>query len=336
MRIVLGCLLVTLIVSGCGGSSASTTTVLTTQAVAVSTTTNPAVAVQAAFERVVQQVSPQVVQIETAQGLGSGIVFDDKGNIVTNAHVVGSATVVAVTASSGQTYPNAKVVGTFVPDDLAVVRVTGAHLRPARFADSSRLRVGEIVLAIGSPLGLRTSVTEGIISALGRTQIEETGATLANTIQTSAAINPGNSGGALVDLTGSVVGIPTLAAGSPFGGSAPGIGFAIPSNTVTDIGGQIAEHGRVVNSHRAFLGVSAATLAPANGVLVTKVLPGTGAAKAGLRAGDVIVSVNGKPTPTLDAFAALLAGLKPESSARVVVAGPRKATLKVRLGELPG
>jgi len=315
--------------AGCGSTKQVTQTVTEPGA-----QSSAADALQAAFERVVRTTSPQVVQIQQPQGLGSGIVFDDKGDVVTNAHVVGTAKDVTVSLSSGKVF-KAKVVGSFPPDDLALVRVSGGGLPPpATFADSSKLAVGEIVLAIGNPLGLTSSVTQGIISALDRTQVEDTGATLAHTIQTSAPINPGNSGGALVDLNGQVVGMNTLAAGSPFGGAAPGIGFAIPSNTIKDIAGQIAEHGKVVNSHRPFIGISAATLS-AGGILVTKVFPGSGAAKAGIRSGDVITSVAGKPTPTLDALAQILAQFKPGDKVKIGISQPRKETVTVQLGELP-
>jgi S1-C subfamily serine protease len=334
MRAALLCVAAAALVAGCGSAKQGTPT-MTVQLSGAATgkTTAGAESLQAAFERVVRTVSPQVVQISQPAGLGSGIVFDGKGDVVTNAHVVGSAKKVVVTGPTGKVYP-ANVVGTFAPDDLALVRINSRDLSAATFADSSKLAVGEIVLAIGNPLGLTSSVTEGIISALGRTQIEQTGATLENTIQTSAAINPGNSGGALVDLHGRVVGMNTLAAGSPAGGLAPGIGFAIPSNTIKDIAGQLATHGKVLSSHRPFLGIGAATL-PAGGILVTKVYPGTGAAKAGLRAGDVIVSIDGTPTLTLDALAQVLARHKPGDTVKVQVSGRRKATLTVTLGELP-
>jgi S1-C subfamily serine protease len=335
MRAALLCVAAAALVAGCGSAAKQATPTMTVQlsGAAAGKATGGAESLQAAFERVVRTVSPQVVQISQPAGLGSGIVFDDKGDVVTNAHVVGNAKKVAVTGPTGKVYP-ASVVGTFTPDDLALVRISSRDLSAARFADSSKLAVGEIVLAIGNPLGLTSSVTDGIISALGRTQIEQTGATLENTIQTSAAINPGNSGGALVDLQGRVVGMNTLAAGSPAGGLAPGIGFAIPSNTIKDIAGQLATHGKVINSHRPFLGIGAATL-PAGGILVTKVYPGTGAAKAGLRAGDVIVSIDGMPTPTLDALAQVLAHHEPGDTVRVQLSGRRKATLTVKLGELP-
>jgi S1-C subfamily serine protease len=308
------------------GTTSRTTTVVATKAASPGS-------LQTTFEQVVQRVLPQVVQISTAEGLGSGIVFDGKGDIVTNAHVVGTAARVSVVTSTGTTYRSARVVGRFAPDDLAVVHVAGTP-PAATFADSSLLAVGEIVLAVGNPLGLSSSVTEGIVSALGRTSTESSGATLAGLIQTSASINPGNSGGALVDLHGRVVGIPTLAAGSPFGGAAPGIGFAIPSNTIRTIATQLVEHGHVTQSGRAYLGIDAATLQTETGVLVTHVVPGTGAAKAGLRQGDVIVALDGKSTPTLEALAQLLAQRAPGQTVHLRLSGGRTAA--VRLGQLPG
>src|SRR5579871_4988919 len=168
-------------------------------------------AVQNAYVGVFKQVSPSVVQIQTSEGLGSGIVFDSKGDIVTNDHVVGSSKSFTVTTSNGRLLKGS-LVGTFPEDDLAVIKVNGANLTPAHFADSAKLRVGDIAIAIGNPLGLASSVTEGIVSGLGRSEPEGNGVVLPSAIQTSAAINPGNSGGALVDINGRVIGIPTLAA----------------------------------------------------------------------------------------------------------------------------
>jgi S1-C subfamily serine protease len=230
-------------------------------------------------------------------------------------------------------------VGSFPPNDVAVVHVSGAGLRAATFADSSKLEPGQIVLAMGSPLGLQTSVTDGIVSAVGRTVSEPNGVTLPNVIQTSAAINPGNSGGALVDVDGRVVGIPTLAAvDQELGGSAPGIGFGIPSNTATSLAEQIVAHGKVVNSHRAYLGVQIGSLTGGNGVIVVAVTPGGPAAQAGIRAGDVIVRVNRKPTPTAAALEDILANLNVGSSVPVVVRHQdgSQRTLTVKLGSLPG
>jgi len=296
-------------------------------------------ALQNTFVNVVHSVSPAVVQIEDQTGLGSGIVFDSSGNIVTNNHVVTGATSFMVTTSSGKRYP-AKLVGAFPPDDLAVIKVSGAGLKPATFADSSKLEVGDLAIAIGNPLGLQSSVTEGIVSAFREAVQEEGGSvTLPSVIQTSAAINPGNSGGALVDIEGSVIGIPTLAATDPQlgGGSAPGIGFAIPSNLVNDIAGQIVTHGKVVNSHRAFLGMRVGET-NGHGVIVGSVTADGPAASAGIRLGDVIVSVAGTPTPTTAALAAVLVELKPGQKVSVVTTHQNgaKATMQVTLGTYPG
>jgi putative serine protease PepD len=192
-----------------------------------------ATALQRQFVQVVDRVSPQVVQIQTGQGLGSGIVYDDRGDIVTNAHVAGNSRQFLVTLAGGDRHA-AALVGSDPSNDLAVIRLSGAAPAPAAFGDSSGVQSGDIVFAIGNPLGLQSSVTQGIVSSLNRRVDEGNGVTLSNVIQTSAEINPGNSGGALVDLSGRVVGVPTLAALDPeFGDTqAAGIGFAIPSDTV--------------------------------------------------------------------------------------------------------
>jgi putative serine protease PepD len=197
-------------------------------------------AVQSQFVDVVDQVSPQVVQIQSSVGLGSGIVYDDRGDIVTNAHVTGSARRFVVTLSDGSHHPGT-LVGADPGNDLAVIRVSGAAPAPATFADSSEVQSGDLVFAIGNPLGLQSSVTQGIVSSLNRSVSEGGGVTLSDVIQTSAEINPGNSGGALVDLSGRVIGVPTLAALDPeFGDTqAPGIGFAIQSNTVKRVASRL-------------------------------------------------------------------------------------------------
>ena len=190
---------------------------------------------QQRFVSVVKTVSPEVDQIRTALALASVVLFDSRGDVITNAHVVGDATRFVVTLASGENHP-ATLVGRDAGMDLAVIRITGARPRPATFADSAQVEVGDLTLAIGNPLGLRSSVTEGIVSAVGRSVPETDAVTLSSVIQTSAAINPGNSGGALVDLSGQVIGIPTLAAVDPeMGAEAPGIGFAIASNTVRQV-----------------------------------------------------------------------------------------------------
>ena len=198
---------------------------------------------QQRFVSIVRAVSPAVVQVRTALALGSGVVFDARGDVITNAHVVDNATRFVVTLASGDTHP-ATLVGRDAGADLALIRIAGARPRPATFANSAQVEVGDLTLAIGNPLGLRSSVTEGIVSAVRRSLSEANGVTLSSVIQTSAAINPGNSGGALVDLSGQVIGIPTLAAVDPeMGAEAPGIGFAIDSNTVRRVADKIVRSG---------------------------------------------------------------------------------------------
>jgi len=289
------------------------------------------------FVAVVSRVRPSVVLIETDQGLGSGVIFDGSGDVVTNDHVVEGASTLQVTGYDGKQHA-ATLVGTFVADDLAVVRVSGLGLPPIAFADSTKLEVGDIAIAVGNPLGLQSSVTEGIVSGTGRTVSEQNGVVLPNAVQTSAAINPGNSGGALVDLEGSLIGIPTLAAVDQQlgGGAAPGIGFAIPSNTVKDVASQLVQFGHVVNTHRAYLGIQAAT-SFGGGVVVTGVVPGGPAATAGISAGDQITSFNGKPVQTLDDLNTLLAAAQPGQKVQVAISHSdgTTATVTVTLGELP-
>jgi S1-C subfamily serine protease len=292
--------------------------------------------VQAQMVDVIKSVNPDVVLIETDAGLGSGVIYDNKGDIVTNAHVVGTSTTFKVTLSNGKSY-DGTLVGSYTPDDVAVVRITSPGLAPAVFGDSSKLQVGDVVLAMGNPLGLQSSVTEGIVSALGRSVAEPGGNALPDVIQTSAAINPGNSGGALVDLAGQVVGIPTLAASDPqIGGSAPGIGFAISSNRARTIADQLIASGQVTSSGRAYLGVQ---LGDTNqGVGVFSVVAGGPSDKAGMQVGDLIISIDGQDTPDSGTLAEIVASLHPGDVAKVAVQHQNgtNATLSVTLGEMPG
>jgi putative serine protease PepD len=212
---------------------------------AVVPASGPVAAIQKQFTDVVARVSPMVVQIQTAQGLGSGIVYDADGDVVTNAHVTSGAKRFVVTLASGERHA-AALVGAEPGDDLAVIHIADATPDPASFADSSKVRAGDISFAIGNPLGLRSSVTQGIVSSVSRSVSEGSGVNLSEAIQTSAEINPGNSGGALVDLSGRVIGIPTLAGLDPeFGGAqAPGIGFAIPSSMVQRVADQLISRGK--------------------------------------------------------------------------------------------
>ncbi|MGI5227096.1 S1C family serine protease [Actinoallomurus sp. CA-142502] len=300
------------------------------------------------FEQVVKRVLPSVVQINTDSGLGSGIVYDDKGDIVTNDHVVAGAQRLQVTSPSSKTPLPATLVGEFAANDLAVVRVRNAPLTRATFGDSGRLAVGQIVLAMGNPLGLSGSVTNGIVSALGRTVSSQRegsfpGATIAGAVQTSAPINPGNSGGALVTLSNQVVGIPTLTVTDPqIGGAAAGIGFAIPSNTVKLIADQLIASGRVKESGRAAIGAKVRTVVDlrgdVEGVGVVSVTPGGPAANAGIVADDVILSVNGVRTQTTTALSEALATLKPGQKVKAQIMRPDGArqTVTITLGQLPG
>ncbi|TDE33412.1 PDZ domain-containing protein [Actinomadura sp. 6K520] len=311
--------------------------------------TGAAAQVQEQFERVVDTVLPSVVKIETGGGEGSGVVYDDQGHIVTNAHVVAGARQIRVTASSGGSPQEASLVGAFAPDDLAVVKVDGGSLKAATWGDSSEAEVGQMVLAMGNPLGLSGSVTNGIVSALHRTVSTQgegdfSGSTIADAIQTSAPINPGNSGGALVTLNGEVIGVPTAAAQDPAaGGAAPGIGFATPSDTVKRIVPQLIRSGEVSDSGRAALGVVVRTLVdPQSGqrsaVVVVEVMEDSGAAKAGIEPGQLILSVNGTPTPTQTALTTVLANLDPGNTVPVEIQQEdgSKQEVKVTLGELPG
>jgi S1-C subfamily serine protease len=301
---------------------------------------------QSAYQKVIRQALPSVVQIEASQSLGSGVVYDDRGHIVTNAHVVGNAKTLKVTTANSEEPLAARLVYSYPEQDLAVIKLdrVPAGLKPAVFGDSGKVEVGQIVLAMGSPLGLSSSVTQGIVSATGRTVSEGrsdggTGATIANMVQTSAAINPGNSGGALVNLAGQVIGIPTLAAADPaLGSAAAGIGFAIPASMAQRIAGQIVKEGKVVDSGRAALGITARTVVDAGyrpaGAAVVSVQRGGPADAAGLRPGDIITRLGNQPVTTTTSLAEALAADKPGQRTPVTYRrGGSQRTTEVTLGE---
>jgi Do/DeqQ family serine protease len=232
------------------------------------------------------------------QSLGSGVVIDaERGYVLTNNHVIDKAEQIRVMLSDGRGF-DAEVIGTDPESDVAVIRIPAERLTALSLADSDRLRVGDFVVAIGNPFGLGQTVTSGIVSALGRTGLGIEG--YEDFIQTDASINPGNSGGALVNLRGELVGINTAII-APGGGNV-GIGFAIPINMAQQIMEQLVTHGEI---RRGQLGVTAQNLTPElaqafglkeqRGTVVAEVAKGSPADQAGVRVGDIIVSVNGRP-----------------------------------------
>jgi serine protease Do len=280
----------------------------------------------------------------TLRGQGSGVIIDRDGHIVTNNHVIEGASAITVRLHGGREYP-AAVVGADPETDLAVIRIDAGELMPARLGDSDSLEVGEWVLAIGNPFGLDHTVTAGIVSAKGRRMniIRDARGYVGyeDFIQTDAAINPGNSGGPLINLDGEVVGINTAI--STRTGTYTGVGFAIPSRMVGDITASLIDDGRV---QRGWLGVGIQDLTPelaahfgytgSSGVIVARVEPATPAQEAGLRDGDIILSMNGTPLATgADLRAAVAATpIGREIDLEIFRNGERR-TVEVEIGERP-
>ncbi len=247
-------------------------------------------------------------QQQKFMALGSGVIIDAaKGYVVTNNHVVDNANTIKVQMSDGRKF-DAKVVGKDPRSDIALIQIQDPkNLTAIKLADSDALRVGDYTVAIGNPFGLGETVTSGIVSALGRSGLNAEN--YENFIQTDAAINRGNSGGALVNLNGELIGINTAIL-APDGGNI-GIGFAIPSNMVKNLTAQMVQYGQVKRGELGIMGTELnSELAKAmkvdaqRGAFVSQVMPNSSAAKAGIKAGDVITSLNGKP---ISSFAALRA-----------------------------
>lgn len=278
------------------------------------------------------------IQQPPQEGLGSGVIVSADGYILTNNHVVHGADTIKVSLNDGREL-TAKVVGTDPQTDLAVVKVEAKDLPAVTFADSDKVEVGDRVLAVGNPFGIGQTVTSGMVSGLGRATL---GLDYEDFIQTDAAINPGNSGGALVDADGRLVGVNTAIL-SRSGGS-QGIGFAIPANLARNVMEQLATSGKVV---RGYLGVSIQDVTPAladefklkahEGALVSEVVPGGPAAKAGLQDGDVIKELDGKAVTDARHLKLTVATIAPGASVPAQVLRDGK-TIKVdlKIGERPG
>jgi S1-C subfamily serine protease len=271
---------------------------------------------------------------EGVRGTGSGVVVAPDGLILTNSHVAGKASRIEVTTADGQ-HLSARVVGDDPDTDLALLRVDeGVTLPAAPLGDSKRLKRGQLVIAIGNPLGFESTVTTGVVSALGRSLRSRTGRLIDDVIQTDAALNPGNSGGPLVSSRGEVVGINTAIIMG-----AQGICFAVAANTASFVLGELVRHGRV---RRAFIGIAAqqtalprrlqraAELAQDGAVMVGTVEPDSAAARAGLKAGDILIGLDGQPITGADDLVRALTGEKiGQSVALDVLRGTERLTLLV-------
>jgi S1-C subfamily serine protease len=315
--------------------------------------------VETGREAAIAKVRPAVVQVNvteiTDRGKSiehaSGVVVDSRGYIVTNNHVVLGSNSIEVVFANGNKIEDVQVAGTDPIDDLAVLKIDPpADMAVATLGDSSKLQVGEEVVAVGNPLGNAESVTHGIISALNRSKLERYKPmafnALPNTIQIDAPINPGNGGGALADLQGNVIGIPTLIQFDPsYSGLANSIGFAIPVNQVKLILPQIIRDGVVTHTGRAALDIMSQTvddyvqsvnnLSVDHGVFVTDVYDDGPASQAGIEVGDVIVAINGKEIDDEVSLSDMLSTKAPGDNISVTLyRGDQPMTLRVTLGEL--
>ncbi len=311
-----------------------------------------------------RQVGPGVVDITTSssqntsgifgfgqsqqtQGEGAGVVFDKKGDILTDQHVVSGASKITVKFPDG-TKASATVLGSDSGADLAVIRVQNvpdSQLHPLPLGDSNAAQVGDSVIAIGSPFGLPNTVTAGIISATGRTITAPNQFTIPNAIQTDAPINPGNSGGPLINAAGQVIGlndqIETNNTNGQGEGSSSGVGFATPSNSDVRIANEIIATG---HAHNAYVGVSldptvsggAAIGSSASQSGAAPIQPGSPAAKAGLQGGDIITAVNGTHIASVNQFVATIANYAPGDTVTLTVnRGGQTKTVKLTLGAQP-
>ncbi len=286
-------------------------------------------------------------QSQQTEGEGAGVVFDKKGDIITDEHVVSGASKITVTFPN-QVKASATVVGSDTGADLAVIRVQGvpaSQLHPLTIGDSNAVQVGDSVIAIGSPFGLPNTVTAGIVSAVGRTINAPNQFTIPNAIQTDAPINPGNSGGPLLNAAGEVIGlndqIETNNTNGQGEGSSSGVGFATPSSSDARIARDIIATGQ---AHNAYVGVSldptvsggAAIAKNSSTAGASPIVPGSPAAKAGLEAGDLITAVNGTPVASVNQFVATIANYAPGDTVTLTVnRNGQSKSIKVTLGAQP-
>jgi len=279
-------------------------------------------------------------QAQRSTNLGSGVIVSEKGYIVTNSHVVEAADEIEV-ALADTRRTKARIVGTDPDTDLAVLKIDLPKLPAITLGQSDAIRVGDVVLAIGNPFGVGQTVTLGIVSALGRSHLGIN--TFENFIQTDAAINPGNSGGALVDANGNLIGVNTAIYSRTPGGASLGIGFAIPVSTAKQVLEQIVETGAVT---RGWMGVGVQDmtrelaesfkLPDIRGALITEVFRGTPADKAGLRVGDILIAVEGKPVTDSAGMLNLVAELAPGAAATLkVVRDQKEMDLRAVIGRRP-
>ncbi len=291
------------------------------------------------FEHFFRQQNPKNPRGQAQQGLGTGVIIDTEGHIITNNHVVNEADEVTVRLTNQKEY-KAEVIGTDPKTDLAVIKIKAPSLVPATFGDSDKLKIGEWVVAAGNPFGLDNTITAGIVSAKGRSNVGIVD--YEDFIQTDAAINPGNSGGPLVNLRGEVVGI-NSAIFSKSGGYM-GIGFSIPSSMVQNIISNLVDNGRVI---RGWLGVMIQNIdedlaqsfgfKSTKGALVGDVTKDSPASKGGLRQGDILISYNGKEIDNVTHLRKMVAETKPNSSINLEVFRDRKtSTVNIKILELSG
>lgn len=271
---------------------------------------------------------PDLPDPEPSSGLGSGVIVSEKGFILTNHHVVQGAEQIEVTLADGRR-AKASLVGSDPETDLAVLKISLPNLPVITFGRPADARVGDTVLAIGNPFGVGQTVTQGIISAMGRSRLGIN--TYENFIQTDAAINPGNSGGALVDTQGQLLGINT-AIYTRSGGN-QGIGFAIPADTARQVMEALITKGKV---SRGYIGVEPRDAVDSPGSLIAGVLQGGPADKAGMKPGDVVLAVNDRPVRNMTELMQVVAGISPGSKAKFTVARSGKTSeVTVEIAERP-